>query len=222
MTLHPLGFALLAVGATQALPCDLLARCLTVVAGRIWPPGAAALARLAQQLDRPGRTATLGGCILHRTAARVSVAREPALAEAEVELEPGASSCWDGRFLVTLAQAPGPLRLRRLGADGRAQLGVAARQAARRLPGAAVRALPSLWRAATLVWHPLGAPEAFPDMAVRAEARFTTPVPLVGAPFAAANVVSLPGPLIYRAGGASRPPTSGPRARGASLTRLRQ
>lgn len=220
VAVHPLGFTVLEASADEALPLDLVARCLSVVAGRCWPPGTVALERVAQQLGRPGRTATLGGCILHRGVSRLTVAREPALASDELVLRPGATGRWDGRFVVTLVQAPGPLRLRRLGADGRRQLDAAARRAARRLPGAALRALPSLWQDARLVWHPLGVAQAFPDMAVDAEARFAPPLPLAGAPFAVANVVSLAGPLIYRAAGASRPSTSGRSATSASLTRL--
>ncbi len=209
VTLHPLGYAVVQVAADEPLPRAVLARCLAVVGGRPWPPGAAALEHLERRLAAPGRTATLGGCVVHRSQGRLTVAREPALAFEELTLEPGAGARWDGRFVVTLKWAPAPLRLRRLATDGRRQLGVAARSTARRMPGAAVRALPSLWDGQTLVWHPLGPPEAFPDMAVDAEARFAPSVPLVGAPFHTANVVSLPRPLIYRAGDASRPSMSG-------------
>jgi tRNA(Ile)-lysidine synthase len=220
VTVHPLGFAELRLAADEPLPLDLLARCITVVGGRTWPPRAAALARLVQDLATPGRAATLGGCIVRRSAARLTVAREPALAVEELTLEPGARVRWDGRFVVTLQRAPASLRLRRLATDGRRRLDAVARSVARSLPGAAVGALPSLWDGPNLLWHPLAADQAFPDMAVHAEARFAPPVPLVGAPFPAPNVVSLPRPLIYRAGGASRPSTSGHEAPSASLTRL--
>lgn len=197
-SIHPLGFLTLDLAPELALDAGLLARLIQTVGGAAWPPRSAALARLAEQCRGAATVATLGGCLLRRHGRRLVVTREPAAARQSLVQQPGSTVWWDRRFAVSLrAEAP-PLTLRRLGSDGSRRLGVAAGRVARRLPAAAVQALPSLWEGSELVWHPVGGGEvACPDMPPIASAYFRPSIPLADAPFFQPNVVSMPPALIY-------------------------
>ena len=161
---HPGGYALLTPGAI--LPAAL-ARVLMVVGGRVYPPRAAALARLAAD----PRPATLAGARL-LAAGRLGegwlVVRETP--PPPIDARPGV--VW-GRFTLVAPALPPGLRVAALGSawcDGAA------------LPFAVRRALPSLWQGDALLAVPqLGFlhPNCPPGLGFR----FTPPAPAAGAPF---------------------------------------
>jgi hypothetical protein len=117
-------------------------------------------------------------------------------------IRPGGSAFWDGRYVVTYAAGPGAVILRALGAEGRLLLPGAARDAlrARRVPAAALDALPSLWASGggllacpPLAWAADGGSGA-PDCRAYAESRPAHP--FAPPPFAVPNVVPKASALI--------------------------
>src|SRR5262245_37899462 len=99
----------------------------------------------------------LGGCRLERRAdARILIACEEAalVRDAAVRmLRPGETAIWDRRFLVTVAEAPGPLQLRPLGPEGVKAVGKAAALPPVE-PSLIAATTPGLWRAGRLVAAP--------------------------------------------------------------------
>jgi tRNA(Ile)-lysidine synthase len=122
--LHPAGFAILDPGSLTAAPAELalrvLARLVATVGGADHAPRLERLARLHDAV-RAGLPAgrTLGGCRFVRRRGVVVVCREPAAVQPPLPALPGATLCWDDRFVVTLTpRAPGGLTVGALGAAG--------------------------------------------------------------------------------------------------------
>jgi tRNA(Ile)-lysidine synthase len=187
---HPLGFVRVDLGGVDTLPEGPMLGLLRAVAGRALPPRRERLERFLDHLARAEARATLGGCLALRRADRLTVLREPAAAREIVELAPGETRLWDGRFLVGLeAAADRRLTVRRIGAAVR--LPPTAREEARKraIPAAALAALPGLWDGERLVWHPpLGGPTA-PGTPAVAWCRLAPRIGLAPPPFDGANVV---------------------------------
>ncbi len=145
---HPAGFALCRPEAFTHPPEEiglrLLARLIMAVGGGAHTPRLERLERLYADL-RAGLTGgrTLGGCRLVPAAGVVVVCREPAKVAAPVDLVPGETVWWDGRFLVEVApDAPKGLRL---GALGQRSLERAAGERLTKLPACVRPTLPALW-----------------------------------------------------------------------------
>jgi len=117
--------------------------------------------------------ATLGGCIVSAGERVMRVYREPAVARlASIELVPGASAIWDGRFRVSVVggevdgepdrRPVGRLKqitVQPLGSAGYATL-LAERQVTRRVPARAAASLPAFWSGGSLLSVPLLGVEA--------------------------------------------------------------
>jgi tRNA(Ile)-lysidine synthase len=156
VALMPQGYARIDAVAFTALArqvrLDLLARCVTTVGGRSYPPHGARLGRLVEALaaGNLGRGRTLAGCRIlpapgARGAAWLVVGETPRDAGG-VPLLPGARLVWDGRFDVrTPASLSAGLVIGALGTDGWRQIAADAAPPAT-LPAAARTALPALWR----------------------------------------------------------------------------
>ncbi len=130
VSLRPEGFATVAEGALSE--AVLRALCWTI-SGRAYPPGAAAVARLAAC----PQAATLHGVMLRRRRGGWLVVREAAAMAAGIPAMPGAG--WDGRFrLLRSAQPPAGSTMGALGtAAGSFRGGV--------FPASVLRAMPALW-----------------------------------------------------------------------------
>ncbi|MEE8371418.1 MAG: tRNA lysidine(34) synthetase TilS [Sphingomonadales bacterium] len=129
--LDPLGYVEISrnfAGSTnRVIGLRGLARILTVVGGAPYQPRQAKLERLFGGMSKPDfKGATLGGCRIITDSAgpgrSLLVVREAEAIGDEVELEPGDSHFWDGRFVVSYIEGEGPLRLSALGEAGRLQL----------------------------------------------------------------------------------------------------
>ena len=127
--------------------------------GGIHPP--ARLSEIEDALERLERdqlneqsAATLGGCVVARTAKTISIFRELGRnGLEEVTLEPGTGAIWDGRFLASLsAHAPARVTVRSIPPE----IWALAKES---IPGAALPArialtLPSFWSRGELVALP--------------------------------------------------------------------
>jgi tRNA(Ile)-lysidine synthase len=195
--IHPLGFLTVDLRPPFALDIEIVRRLLQTIGGSPLPPRGTALRRLVDLLGARDACRTLAGCIVRRSGDRLVVAREPAAAKDVVRQKPGSTVRWDGRFEVSVAAGARALTLRRLGAEGRRQLGKSARIAGRGIPAVAMLSLPSLWDGETLVWSPLDPAPVRPDTPGLASARLAPAIPLAGPPFFPPNVVSMAGALIY-------------------------
>ena len=132
VALDPAGYALVARTPLAAAPAEValrvLGRLLRCVGGGVYGPRFERLERLYRELVDQGlpKARTLGGCRIFRMgprqAERVLVCREPAAATAELPARPGATTGWDGRFVLAFAprfpRAHGPVRIGALGAAG--------------------------------------------------------------------------------------------------------
>ncbi|RAU20486.1 tRNA lysidine(34) synthetase TilS [Paramagnetospirillum kuznetsovii] len=118
---HAAGFVRIRAEALAAMPEEiglrLLARLIMAVGGGVHAPRLEALERLYFHLRAGmGEARTLGGCRLVPEVGEMIVCREPAKVAPAVDLVPGATVCWDGRFMAEVAQdAPAGLRLGALG-----------------------------------------------------------------------------------------------------------
>lgn len=175
--LHPAGYARLDRARLLAAPAEIgvraLARVLSAIGGRAYPPRAEPLERLYASLREDGDAVrTLAGCRVEQRGEGVLVCRELRRPLARVPVAPeGAPSSvapvprlfWDGRFAITfgsraLAAGPafaGPFFLGALGPDGWAAV-VKDRPEVRALPlpWPARLALPTLWGADDVVEVP--------------------------------------------------------------------
>jgi len=153
--LHPAGFALIdlqpivAAGELGEVALGRVARTI----GK----GAAAYSLRRERLARlraglaaaPQRARTLGGCRFVPWRGRLLIMRETARAEPPLTLAPGMSALWDGRFAARLpADAPAPMTLGFLGAEGVAVLGRDAISGGNPLPRLVYPALPAFRDAA--------------------------------------------------------------------------
>ena len=152
----PAGYVRLDPASLRSAPDEIalraLAHCLVTVGGADYAPRLERLARLHRAIrdGRLGGGATLAGCRVLPRRGALLICREPAMAVAEVAVEPGGAVLWDGRFQVHVTQdGPGaamPLVVRRLGAEGWASL-AAQRPALRRhpIPPPVRPSLPAVW-----------------------------------------------------------------------------
>ena len=146
--------------APEEIGLRALAEILKCVGGTGYPPRFEALTGVYRALGNGtlGRGRTLNGCKLSSAGNRLVVLRETAAAldAPPLALKPGESGVWDGRFAVTLSDAPkrgGAVEVRALGARGLAVLkamGLRGPDA----PRAAFPALPGLWKGTALVAAP--------------------------------------------------------------------
>ena len=177
----------------------LLARLLAAIGGRAYPVARAALARLSAA--EIGSGATLGGCIIVRRGGDLLVLREPGRIRHRLDLPPGGSAHWDGRFLLRHERGPATLEIRALGPAG---LNLLHRDLRRRLraaaiPAVAVHALPAAWLGSDLIACPplhflgLNSSDDFSIVSM-----LQTVLPLAAAAFGGVNVVSNPQQPIYR------------------------
>ena len=202
-----LGYLDLDLEGWRALPppaADLaLTRAILTVSGAAYPAPATGVANLRARLREGTRVVrtTLGGALLTTRRGRLLVMREAARVRDRRELRPGDSASWDGRYDVAYLAGPEVVLLRELGAEGRLLLPPATRDPlrVRRVPAAALEALPSIWANGTLLacpslgWAAEGGHHA-PDC--RAYAASRPAHPLASASFSTPNVVPKPPALI--------------------------
>lgn len=114
---HPAGPARLARSALAALPAEvrlrLLQRILGHIGGEAYPPRFERLERLDRVLASSGTSRqTLAGCVIAADPVSLAFWREPGRQPAEaVDVQPGGSLLWDGRFRLSLSAAAGALRI---------------------------------------------------------------------------------------------------------------
>jgi len=150
VSLHPAGFAVIDPGLLLTSPHEIAERALAAVVAtigsRTYPARRQRVARLREVLAG-GRGHTLGGCRFVIWRARILVLRELAGAAAPVQLTPGASLLWDGRFKVALPVTAGrPVIIGHLGRAGVAEFGRLALSSPRRsLPRLLYPILPAAW-----------------------------------------------------------------------------
>lgn len=150
------------VALEPALREAVLARCVTTVAGRIYPPRGRRLARLAADIAAGGlgRGRTLGGCRIMPEAgtrgAALLVVREAAAIAGDVGPVAGQSTRWDGRFAVGAASdVASGLRVAALGYAGQRQVaGSFADVPTSDVPVPARTSLPVVWCAGTPIAVP--------------------------------------------------------------------
>ena len=114
---HPAGPGWLDRSALAALPAEvrlrLLQRILGHIGGEAYPPRFERLERLDEILrsDASGRQ-TLAGCVISADPGHVAFWREPGRQPAEgVDVQPGSSLLWDGRFRLNLSADAGAMRI---------------------------------------------------------------------------------------------------------------
>lgn len=194
--IDPAGFVALPsdVWATLAerLARRVLLQSLATVGGRRYPPREVRLRGLLDHLRSGPIRRTLAGCRVLRDPRTILICREPAAIGPPVELAPGRTTSWDGRFEVTLPrESPPHLQCRAIGQGVHAfRAALRPISTARPLPAAILPGLPSLWRGDQPVAVPhlqLAAP-GFEHLGC--EVRFRPRYPLAGPPFAIAEDAS--------------------------------
>jgi tRNA(Ile)-lysidine synthase len=191
VTPDPLGYLDLALERWYALPGPLaelvLARSIQTVSGSAYAPPSAGVTALAGRLRSSGFCrSTLGGTLLLRRGNRLLILREPGRLCDRRELAVGAGLFWDRRFVIRYRAGPGAALAAALSAKGRALLppGIREELRVRRVPAAAIAALPGLWHGETLIASPLHvAAEVAADFALQPASA------VAPAPFAGLNVV---------------------------------
>ncbi|MFA5948703.1 MAG: tRNA lysidine(34) synthetase TilS [Hyphomicrobium sp.] len=164
--------------SAEEVQVRVLARLLAAFGGSSLAARLSQVEALVGTLSKGGRVAaTLGGCIVSAGERVMRVYREPAVARlASIELVPGASAVWDGRFRVSVARVsvsgepdlrlvgrPGQITVQPLGSAGYATL-LSERQVTRRVPARAAASLPAFWSGGSLLSVPLLGVEArLPD-----------------------------------------------------------
>ena len=151
VTLHPAGFGLLAGEALAALPEEiglrLLARLVLAIGGGAYVPRLERLERLYHDLTGGGRAArTLAGCrLIVQRDKSLLVCREAAKVAGPLDLCPGQTMCWDGRFrLAVAAGAPPSLSVAALGLQGWREIGRRVAGALPTIPAAVRPTLPAI------------------------------------------------------------------------------
>lgn len=135
----------------------LLVAAIRWISGAKHPPRADSVANLQVAMMHEGRTATLGGCRIARTAkpgaplseGNILITREPRAVSGPAPYSPGA--LWDHRWRIGGPEAP-DLEIRALTAEGLAQVKDWRESGGRR---AALLVSPALWRGDTLISAPL-------------------------------------------------------------------
>jgi tRNA(Ile)-lysidine synthase len=155
VSIDPLSFR----AAPAEVSARALARVIAGVGGEAYPPRFEALEAvrgwlLEGQLEPKGRT--LGGCRLSlRGDGTVLITREAAAIGGDVEIGPGDSALWDGRFRVVLAaSAPSSGVVRALGREGLSIAGDSAKLPMVE-PHLIAMTSPALWTGPSLIAAPL-------------------------------------------------------------------
>ena len=145
--------------APSELQIRLLERAL-VRGGGIHPPAQLSeVERLIERLRANGQTTTLGGCVVIPDRQSITILREPGRAGLPViELEPGQTAPWDGRFQVSLAaKAPAACTVRALTPQEWAHVRLSV-PASATLPARAAITVPAFWIGGALVAIPPAGP----------------------------------------------------------------
>jgi tRNA(Ile)-lysidine synthase len=180
VSLHEAGFAKLRLPELFETYEDIALRALARVIVAVGGGAALRLSKMEgwyQMMRTAPRSATLGGCRLIAKGADLTIIREIGRMDvmcADI-IQPGATSLWDGRFLVTYAaEETGAATLRALGVDGMLAI-KAAKGHFDEVPRLAAMTLPSLWIEGKLRYAPFvdfegPAPDGW---CVRSHAEFT-------------------------------------------------
>lgn len=162
------GIAWLDPSVLSAVPEEVglraLARLVTAIGAQRYTPRLNRLETLYSWLcERPGAGGrTLSGCQLLPHKERVLILREMASIGPDLDLEPGQSGNWDGRFDISLSRAAASLctgrthlAIRAVGEAGMQQIrALRTAQPATNLPAIAMRVMPGVWRGDTLLAAP--------------------------------------------------------------------
>lgn len=173
VTLSPLGWAELArapfAEAEEEIAALLLARLVTTIAGREYPPRFERTRRTVARLRQGSeRALTLGGCVLRRRARTWTICREPAAVPRRLTFTGPATVQFDGRFHVGV-EVEGWFELVPLAEVQRRGLLSLSGGALTRMPAAARLSLPVLLRDGTVLAAPPGYRAA---QGLRIEVRF--------------------------------------------------
>lgn len=130
---HPAGFAVLdwdrLAAAPEEIRLRILARLACLLGPRVYAPRRERLWRAASQLERSGKTFTLGGCRFMPLRAGLLVCREMRAPPEPLAVGAGWTR-WDGLFELLIGPGAGgarpPVRLARLGEAGWRQVAAAA------------------------------------------------------------------------------------------------
>jgi len=160
----PEGYCRLDAEALSAAPAEVslraLARIVTCIGGRDYPPRLERLERLHRAVTGVAawRARTLSGCHVVPGRDGVLVCREPGAVSERLTLIPGAEALWDRRFRIKVGAGTGkrgPITVAALGRDGWAALVEANPEIRRsRLPAPVRHALPAFRRGRKLVAVP--------------------------------------------------------------------
>jgi tRNA(Ile)-lysidine synthase len=163
-TILPEGYCRLDTGALSAAPAELslraLARVVTCIGGRDYPPRLERLERLHQVVTGAAawRARTLSGCHLAPGRDGLLVCREPGAVSERLTLTPGSEALWDRRFRITVGAGAGKrgrITVAALGREGWVALAAANPEIRRsRLPAPVRHALPAIRRGPKLVAVP--------------------------------------------------------------------
>ncbi len=150
--------------APEEVGLRALARLVTAIGAQRYTPRLNRLENLYVWLcDQPGTGGrTLSGCQLLPHRGRILILRELASIGPDLDLEPGQTGNWDGRFDISLNRtvAPqyagqSPFTIRAVGAAGLQQIrALRTEQPASHLPALAMRAMPGVWGGDTLLAAP--------------------------------------------------------------------
>ncbi len=145
-------YARIDAAAFDAAPAELRLRLIQRVIARFGgntpPPRMTRLEELTERLSVcASMTATLGGCQLRRTHGSILAFREPGRRGLpEIELQPGATATWDGRFRVSVGrECPGAITVKAASVALMPVKTLRKTHHISNLPRRAVLALPSFW-----------------------------------------------------------------------------
>lgn len=185
VSVHEAGFAELALPALFAAHAEIalraLAQIIAAVGGAGTPLRLSKIEAYYEMMRSAPRSATLAGCRLVASGAKLIVARDIGRMDAAAvsTILPGETCSWDGRFTVSyVSDTPGGATLRALGTDGLHAV-KATKGHFGQLPRLAAMALPSLWISGQLRYAPFTdfAGQAPDGWATRSHAEFTKAVP---------------------------------------------
>lgn len=162
------GIAWLDASVLSAAPEEVglraLARLVTAIGAQRYTPRLNRLENLYAWLcEKPGAGGrTLSGCQLLPHRGRILILREMASIGPDLDLEPGQSGNWDGRFDVSLSRAAASqyagqthLTIRAVGEAGMQQIrALRTEQPASDLPAIAMRVMPGVWGGDALLAAP--------------------------------------------------------------------
>lgn len=136
----------------RALLMRIIARLTMIIGGNDRAPRMEKLENAADYIYAGRSSAwTLGGCVFFVRRGELHVCRELAAVAAPVELKPGETVIWDGRFRVSLSKDAGKgFTLKAVGGGKRVQ----ERASGIRIPHQVLETMPSLWDGGKLVYVP--------------------------------------------------------------------